>query len=383
MSINSQASTGVSKPTNSSSTATILFTLFTAMTAVGLYAAFTILIQGQSTLAATNFVPWNIFVTAYLYFVVIGSGICIISAVGHLSGLDYFKPIGFRATALAIIFLVVGMLGILLDIGRPLMMVNMLLSPNFSSPMFWMGAAYSLYLVFLALELLATKDGNQSAISRYSTLALITAFVALGTLGGLFGMLYAKPMWYGAFSPIYMVITALVSGLAALSIFTAISYHSRGLTMNHDMEKTLSSLGKVQFIALLSLAFLVFWRTASYFYGGNTDQLLAINSQFWTAEVLIGLIIPLAILAFPAMRTKGGIVTASLLILVGMFVARNNFVIGGQLARPYHQPLATYSANSLEIMYVIGLLGLAGFLYSIVNKYLDFEKYESQYKENH
>jgi len=386
-------------------TPSLWFILFAIMAAVGIYAAGTILVQGHSALASTNAVPWNIFVSAYLFFVVIASGICIVSSLGHLLGLEQFETIawraithttdsgrrerlrpeviGLRAVTLSIIILLVGMAGILLDIGRPLMMINMLLSPNLTSPMFWMGAAYSIYVLFLILEFFAIRRGDHKAVLRWATLSLITAFFALGTLGALFGMLYSKPMWFGAFTPIYMVATAIVSGLAVLSLFIIMSYQATGSKMPSSVAHVVSELGKVQIFALLGLIFMVFWRIISYFYGSNPDQLMMISGDyafsFWTFEVIAGLVIPLVILANKSTRTQTGIIVASALIVIGMFAARTNFVIGGQLIRPFEQPMAIYTPTTLENMYVIGLFGFAGVLYMLANKYLNFEKYEQGY----
>ncbi|MCT8137016.1 polysulfide reductase NrfD [Anaerobacillus sp. CMMVII] len=384
MSVNTEVQTNVPLKNSiiPSGTALIWVVVFGVLAAVGLFAAGTILVQGQSSLAATNLVPWNIFVSAYVFFVVTSTGLCFISAFGHVVGIHRYEIISKRAVTMSLIMLAVGMMAILLDIGRPLMMINMLFSPNPTSPMFWMGLLYGVYGFLLVMELISIIKGNHKATKIWGTLGVLSALVAHGTLGALFGMLYARDLWYGEYMPIYFILSAFVSGLAALSLFIFLSYGSQKKYIPYKLEGLLSEIGRILAYALGALLFFIFWKSVAGLYAGKVEtQMLLFGEyavRFWVFEVIIGILVPMFILANKSMRTKGGIVLSAILVLTGLVMARLNLVIVGQLSRPFEQGLASYSANALEIMFFAGLFGIAGLLYMIASTILKFEKYEEK-----
>ena len=384
MSVNTQVPTSVPAKRSliPSGTPLIWLMIFGILSAIGLFAAGMILVQGQSALATSNFVPWNIFVSAYVFFVVTSTGLCFISAFGHVIGIERYEIISKRAVTLSLIMLAVGMFAIMLDIGRPWMMINMLFSPNLQSPMFWMGLLYGIYGFLLTMELIAINKGNHKKVKLWGTLGVLSALIAHGTLGALFGMLYARDLWYGEYMPIYFILSAFVSGLAALTMFIYLSYGSTLKAIPAKLESLLKELGRILAYALGALLFFVFWKTVAGLYAGKVETSMLLFGdyaiRFWVFEVIVGILVPMFILANKSMRNKSGIVFSALLVLTGLVIARLNLVIVGQLARPFEQGIATYSANALEIMFFVGLFGMAGFLYMIASYFLKFEKFEEQ-----
>ena len=124
------------------------FILSAALTVIGAIGALTLLIKGHGVMGTTHHFPWGIFISAYVFFVLIGSGLCLISSLGCVFGIAPFTAITRRAVVLAMITLMAGFLIMGLETPQPLHMIYMLLSPNFSAAIFWMGSLYGVYLVF-------------------------------------------------------------------------------------------------------------------------------------------------------------------------------------------------------------------------------------------
>lgn len=344
------------------------------------YSAVYIFFQGQHTLATSDPVPWNIFVSAYIFFVVTSTGLCFISAFGAVFGIEKYELIAKRAVFASLVFLAVGMTAIFLDIGRPWMMYNYAISPNPASPMFWMGVFYGLYFFLLLMELIFIIRGNLKATQFWGTLGFISAVIAHGCLGALLGMIYAKPLWFGPYMPIYFIMSAFVSGLASLSIILIISYKSKNRKMSQRMHELILDMGKVFGYAVCALLFFVFWKNASGIYADKPELHWILYGEyaarFWIGEVLIGLIIPIFILLYKGTRTHFGILIAAIMVIAGLVMARVNLVIIGQLQTPFGQPLGTYSANMLEIMFFAGLFGMFGLIYLVGAYFFQFEEFE-------
>ena len=130
-----------------------------------------------------------------------------------------FRPLEKRHAILAVLTLTTAFGIIALDLHFPVRMVfGAVFNPSLTSPMWWMGAFYAVYLVFLLVEVWSMFTGHDQ-IHRYACLASsCTAVFAPLTLGAVFGVLFARTYWYGLFTPITMLVTALLAGSALLGI---------------------------------------------------------------------------------------------------------------------------------------------------------------------
>lgn len=345
---------------------------------MGLSASAMVLIKGHSILGSTNAVPWNIFVSDYVFFVVTSTGVCFVSALGHVFGLERYRMISQRAVYLSLILLVVGGIAIAMDVGRPWMMITMFFTPNLSSPMFWMALLYSFYGLFLVVELWYLKTGaSHEKVKTASTLAALTALVAHSMLGALFGMVQAKALWFGPYLPIYFILSALISGLAVLIVLTMVTYIATGKSINQEMDLLIKDMSKLLFYAVGAGIFFVAWKTIAGQYSGKEDAYLMTGGPFslafWAVEIFMGLVVPFIMLAAPN-RNAGRGALASVLVLIGLFVARYDLVIAGQLVQPWDSlGLATYSVTTVEVFFTVGLFGIFGVLYAAGLKFLGLE----------
>ena len=86
------------------------FILSAALTVIGAIGALTLLIKGHGVMGTPHHFPWGIFISAYVFFVLIGSGLCLISSLGCVFGIAPFTAITRRAVVLAMITLMAGFL---------------------------------------------------------------------------------------------------------------------------------------------------------------------------------------------------------------------------------------------------------------------------------
>jgi molybdopterin-containing oxidoreductase family membrane subunit len=161
--------------------------------------------------------------------------------------------------------------------------------------------------------------------------------------------------WHSTIFGPYFVVGAIFSGIAALITAMALfvkcfkAYHlERYITINHF--KKLASL-------LLAVNLIYIYFTVSEYltmgYMSESPDIKVLNSlfhgqyawQFWTMAV-VGLVIPALLLSLPWTRTFGGIVTAAVLINIGMWLKRYVIVVP-TLASPF-MPVVSTSGDKLS-----------------------------------
>ena len=96
--------------------------------------------------------------------------------------------------------------------------------------------------------------------------------------------------------------------------------------------------------------------------------------SFWLGEITIGILVPAAILIKTQGRKTWALLTASLLVIIGMFFARYDFVMAGQFVPIVGQEqLWEYFPHIIEILSVVAAVGMALLLYALGSRFLPLE----------
>ncbi len=353
--------------------------------AVGGVAALISIPPGWEVMGTTPQFEWGLLIVAYVFFAIITSGLCLSASLGTVFGFERFLPFEKRHAILALLSLVTAFLVIALELHYPIRMVfGAMLTPAPSSPMWWMGVFYGTYLVVLIIEVW-TLFTNHPVIHKYAcTACAIVAVFAPTTLGLVFGVLAAKPFWFGVFTPIQMVCTALTAGLAVLGIvFWAIDRFKLAEHAN-ARPVAMPSIRLLMAIALVIVSVLLIRQMADALLSptvGMREAAISLISgplaiQFWGARVLVGLVIPAMLIAMPMTRTPWGLLGTSLAMLVGVFADRLNLVEAGQIyprttmAGAVSYPYAAYTPSLVEIGILVFALAFFAMAYTLAERYL-------------
>ena len=346
---------------------------------IGLVGALTLLFKGHGIMGTTHQFPWGIMISAYVFFALIGSGLCLVSSLGCFLAIEPFTSLVRRSVVLALITLSAAFLIMGLETPQPFNMIYMLFSPNFSAAIFWMGSLYGVYLVFLTSEFWYLIIRNNPAKAHlFAALAFFSALAASSNLGAVFGYIHARPLWEGAFMPVFFVLTALLSGSAALIVLHFL------LEGKESASPVLPAVSKLLALFLAVTLFFSLWKLITGLYGNipaKADAYRALFSgpyalHFWGLEIGVGLLIPLFLLFYKQTRRK--IFTAAVLSLVGLFFMRYNLVIGGLIVPldvidqlPLPVSYLSYSPSWVELA-IVGLgFGFSGLMYILAEKRFD------------
>ncbi|MBQ17262.1 MAG: polysulfide reductase [Planctomycetaceae bacterium] len=332
-------------------------------------------------------IPWSIMIVLYPYITGLVAGAFVVSALYHVFNQQVFRPVAKLALVTALCFCSCATLPLLLHLHHPLRAFNIMFTPNVRSAMAGFGFIYSLYMLLLIVEvwLVFRPDIVERAKSHtgatgflYRVLALgdreITpgartldewfiralaiagipaACVLHGYVGFLFGAIKANPWWSTALMPVIFLVSAVVSGIAALLVLYLVLSRWRRVVPDAECVRALTRCLWISLVLAVSLELLEMIHMA-YESGAEWHVISSLLSEklsvsYGVIQLLLGSICPFVLLLIAMQRRirpavaniLGG--TAAVLTLVQVFAMRWNVVVGGQLFSKSFRGFVEYS----------------------------------------
>jgi molybdopterin-containing oxidoreductase family membrane subunit len=335
--------------------------------------------------AATREMPWGILISTYVYLVVTSTGLCVISAMGHIFGIKSFAPLARRAAYLSIITVLSGFIAILMEIENPFkMMLYNVLSPNLASNIWWMGTLYGAFMFFMIIEYTSLLVGIHKIAVYAGFVALLSEILANSNLGAVFGMLHGREFWYGPYMPIFFITSAVMSGCAAIIFFTWLAYKVNHKKMEPDMLNAMKVMSKFTAFMIAVITFFTTWKMIIGSAGGYGSKEAIISFvtgpyalNFWVFDIALSLVLPFILLIMSKGEKMGMMVTASVMMLVGIFFMRFDMLVFGQTVAVYqsmgvneYKDLLLYTPSFHEIAIVLGTLGTVALAFLLGEKVL-------------
>lgn len=349
---------------------------------------------------------WGVYITNFVFFIGISHAGTLISAILRLCDAEWRRSITRAAEVITVLVLFFGVGSIIMDLGRPDRMLNVLRHPNFRSPLLWDVCSITVYLtassIYLYLPLIPDlailRDYGGKYVWFYRLLALgwqgterqkrilhrliavmavlvIPIAVSVHTVvSWVFGMT-VQPMWHSTIFGPYFVVGAIFSGIASIIIAMALIRRIYGL-QNYLKPIHFNNLGILLMVMALLWFYFTFAEYLTTFYGGDPSHLVVFYSKltgrfspvFWTMVVTCFLI-PMSLLSRARTRTVTGTVIASISINIGMWLERYTIVVP-TLSRP-RLPWAEgfYSPTWVEAAITLGFGATFLFLYMMFTRF--------------
>lgn len=318
---------------------------------------------------------WGLPIVTYDFFLLSSTGLTMIASAWTVFGVKDFEPIARRALWLAVAALVGGVAALFMELGAPLR--AMLLIPTSfqtAAPLFW--KVWGMIFYTIALAVLVLKWLASGADAQPPKWAAVLAFVAAVFItfvaGTVYGMMAMRPFWFGGEVSLGFIVEALLGGVTFVIIFTHLAH---GMDAGRFDERTRNlftgSLAGLFGALMVAHAFFVASRLIAGLWS-NADG-MQVWHQLWSrpmfqAELWIGIGVPLLITVLPGLRKSIGLqLVAAVIAIVALFVARFDFVIGGQmvplLKGSWAHGLLQYTPSLTEW----AVLATAVFLANVVN----------------
>ncbi|MBW1790588.1 MAG: polysulfide reductase NrfD, partial [Deltaproteobacteria bacterium] len=293
-------------------------------------------------------------------------------------GIKRYEAFEKRAVYLEIAVLIGSFVCLILHLGSPLRVLYIFLSPNPSSPLWWLAMLYHVYFVILLGAFWRIHTGKIS--KTLGVLIFLLAICTSTTLGWLMGMTDARPTLNASFFSVYFPLTGFGSGVAALLLFSLAHTYFSGREVTEDRRVLYNEVGRLMGIITGMVLVLFLWRTISGGISSTAVEYRAfkhmIGSIPYNIEFWLGLAVPTLLMLVPSIRvTVSGKVTASLLVLVGMFAGRLEFVLSG-VVRPLGQmaegrpEFVSYMPTIYEVFVALFAFSAMLLIYTLGERYL-------------
>ncbi|WP_018214367.1 NrfD/PsrC family molybdoenzyme membrane anchor subunit [Desulfitobacterium hafniense] len=307
----------------------IWFGILGLLTLAGLGAWLYQMANGLIVTGMRNIVSWGLYITAFMFFVGLSAGGLIVSSSATVFNIAPFKKVSLPAVLLSVVCVIMAALFIVVDLGKPQRMFNLLLHSQFKSPLMWDVIVITAYLLISVLYLyfMTRPNPDQRKIRIMSRIALPVAIGVHSVTAWIFGLQIARVAWHSALMAPLFVASALDSGLALLLIVLLALNRSGKYKVEDQLFSSLAGLLAV-FVAVD--AFFIGCEVLTFIYPGEEKVMNAVSllftgslAPFFWGEILLGLFLPFLILVFAKNRAKkSSILLASVLIVVGVFFKR-------------------------------------------------------------
>ncbi len=294
----------------------------------GLYGLYLRLTTGHSLAGYGSAVPWGLSVALYSFLSSMSAGLYLISTLPALFGVRALEPL--RRTALwgSLAALAGGLTAIGLDLGQMFRFWEVYTRPNFSSVMALMVWIYTALVVIIAFQLRAMANQKDRSDKILTRLGALVAVIMGGGGGALYAVVGSRPFWHSSLLPLLFLVGGMLSG-AALLLFLASIQKARD-------NAGLAALANLV-LGLLVLDLIMEWAEFSIgLYGGELAAREAARLvlfgpyawAFWGLHLLLGTLVPLALLAL-APQNRTYTLVSGLLVVATYLTVRLNIVIPG------------------------------------------------------
>ena len=393
---------------------TIFFLLWIG---VGGYAVYLQIAEGHGVTGMRDNIVWGLYIANFVFFIGLSYAGAIFSGVLHLLKIDSLKPVLRIATFTTVVSTIVGLIFILLCIGRLERLHYLFLYPRLQSPMTWdifaigtyfAGSVLFLYLTlikdfaiyrdaklnipkwkqkiytFLAIGYQCTPAQKKRLDTSTNLIAIIIiplAILVSSVLAWIFGMTL-RPGWHSTIFGPYFVVAAVYSGTGVI-ILAMWFYRKMYKLQKFITDKHFICLGYVMMVLGATYGYLIFSEHMTDWFSSVTWNTHVMSKLFDTAQYgwwylfanLAGVVIPVLIVAIPKTRTVNLITIAAFFMVAALWVKRYLIIVPTLEAtlvpmQDTRLNYITYSPTWVE--WVLTLAGIASFFlfFTILSKFV-------------
>lgn len=307
------------------------------LTAIGGYFIIERLILGLETTNLSSITPWGAWIAFYIFFVGLSAGSFLLSSLIYVFGMYQFERVGKMALFTAVVCMMVALIFVLMDLGRPERFINAMVFWNVLSVLAWEIHFYVVYITLLVVELYiamradlvrlrhtntirgkvarlltfknsevneATKKRDHKWLKVLGIIGIPLAILGVhGGTGALFAVVGARSMWNSGVFPIIFVVSAMVSGTALLLAIYIIKSKATKTPIDHSMVVT---LGKMMIAFLFIDLLLQFYEYLVGVYRLDSVGLQGLSTQmggpyswsFWGVQMGLGALVPIFLIFY-------------------------------------------------------------------------------------
>ena len=338
--------------------------------AIAAYALYVQVTKGHIVTGMRDNVVWGLYIANFIFFIGISYAGAVISGFLHLLKVEWRKPIIRVAELITVIATFIGPIYILLCVGRLDRLHHLIIYARLQSPITWDVLAISTYLFggILFLYLASIKDfaiyrdatelkipswrrklyktlslnyqgrpeQNKSiavSMNLLSIMIIPLAIIVHSVLSWIFGMTL-RPGWHSTIFGPYFVLAAIYSGTGVLIVAMWIFRKVYDLK-DYLLDKHFIYLGYIMMVLAAGYGYFTFSEYLTDWYSSEKWNKEVITKLFDLKQYgwhflfanVVGIIIPVTVVAIPKLRKPGWITIAAGLMVIAMWVKRFLIVV--------------------------------------------------------
>ncbi|MCP4316752.1 MAG: polysulfide reductase NrfD [Hyphomicrobiales bacterium] len=294
--------------------------------------------HGHIVTGMTNQIFWGIPHVFAIFLIVAASGALNVASIASVFGQAAYKPLARLSSVLAIALLAGGLAVLVLDLGRPDMLLVAMTKYNFSSIFAWNIYLYTGFFAVVIgyLYVQMARGVAPTTVKAAGTVAFVWRLVLTTGTGSIFGWLVARPGYDAAIMAPLFIAMSFSFGLA---VFILVSLSLCRITGRDFGDFLLRRLGRLLGIFVALVLYLTAVQHLTNLYAAEhagIEKFILMSGGiytvlFWIGQVVLGGIVPLALTLGPkGLQSRRSVVLASSLVIIGAFSQIYVIVIGGQ-----------------------------------------------------
>ena len=363
----------------------------------GMYSVFMMEEHGHIISGMNNQIVWGMPHVFAIFLIVSASGVLNVASIGSVFGKAIYKARAPLASLLSIAMLGGGLAVLMLDLGRPDRIIVAATNYNITSVFAWNIVLYSGMFSLVIIYLWTMMERRMNVWNKPAGFAVFAwRFILTTGTGLIFAFLTARQAYGSALLPPMFIVLSFAWGLAVFHVVqTSIYAWNEKLLAPEILSRQKNLLGVFIFgslymVTIYHMTNLYFAHHIGFEYFILRDGGIFTN-LFWWGYILLGNVVPLALIFIPGLGKMKCVVLASLLVVLGALCLLYVFIIGGQ-AYPLDiftgfiasstfgdGKIASYTPSIYEVMLGCGGLAIAFIITTIGVRVLNFMPHDKPY----
>lgn len=329
-------------------------------------------------------VTWGMYISQFTYFVGVAASAVMLVLPAYFHHYKKFKRMIIFGEFLAISAVIMCMLFIVVDLGQPQRVMNVILHPSPKSIMFYDMIVLSGYLVINAVVGWVTLEAERHNvqppkwIKPLIYLSVIWAFSIHTVTAFLYAGLPGRHLWLTAILAARFLASAFCSGPAILLLLVMVLRRVTGFEPGRDAIRTLTKIITyamcINIFFFLLEVFTAFYSNIpghmhplSFLFAGHHGHSYWINAWMWGFAVLA--LVSLVMLIPPQLRDNEKLLPWALVMLViASWIDKGlGLMIGGFTPNPF-ESITIYAPTLAEIVVTLGIYAFGLIILSVLWK---------------
>jgi molybdopterin-containing oxidoreductase family membrane subunit len=351
--------------------------------------------QGLTLTGMSRDVSWGLYIAQLTFLVGVAASAVMLVLPYYLHHYKDFGRITILGEFIAVTAVLMCMLFVTVDLGKPDRVMNVFLHPTPNSVMFWDVNVLSGYMILNLIIGWVTLQAERKQLPPpgwvkpliYFSIPLavsihtVTAFLYSGMPG--------RGYWLTAIMAPRFLASAFAAGPAVLIL---LALFIRRVTKFDAGDRAIESLAKIVCYAIILHLFFFFLEVFTVFYSQIPSHMTHFTYLYaglhgqgslvpWMWAAMIMGFTSIAMLLVPKWRARHGVLAVACVLVFGCtWIDKGlGMMAGGFIPNPLHE-VTEYAPTGIEIMITIGIYALGAFLLTVFYKVALGVKLEAEAK---